>query len=479
MQLPNSAMSAQQPGFSSVYSTLPRRPAQRIKVGMVLDHPYPGCPRVERQLVTLVNCGYEVHVLCRQSEQAGQMTEEAIQGLYVHRVNPASESASLRRHFLGWSENSYRWLRRGIRWIHRTLWGTDPDWEVLIHHFVKSFGIQILHVQGLPLLTTALRVAQKANIMTVADLYHHDPARLSQTSLPRAYDPVLQKHPPALSWKQRSARKHWEQLEKQAAWMADHVIVWSEESRRRLMSAGVPPYHISVLENTIDRNELHPDHPVDTATARWYRSRFVLTYVGFMEGAERGLETLLHSMAQLKHEMPELFLLLIGPIEPDYHQALLRQIHALELTQHVECLGWMSPQHYGTFFHATDIIVSPHLNTEDLCSRIPDPIYLAQAHGRAIIASQLPDVARYLTRTQSGLLYEPGNATELADRIRTLFQDEALRHHLGNNGRMAMELNHHWAATSERTLTTLYRDLEGQEAEPILPVYQRPVMVTS
>jgi len=64
------------------------------------------------------------------------------------------------------------------------------------------------------------------------------------------------------------------------------------------------------------------------------------------------------------------------------------------------------------------------------------------SHGLPVVCSCIGGLPEIVEDGKTGLLYEPGNAYELADRIRTLWQNSALCQSLGDAGRWKVRENY-------------------------------------
>jgi len=66
---------------------------------------------------------------------------------------------------------------------------------------------------------------------------------------------------------------------------------------------------------------------------------------------------------------------------------------------------------------------------------ISSKLYEYQAAGKPIICCSDGEPARYVNRTKSGIVVQPGNPNELADAVLKLMNDKELAKNLGKNGR--------------------------------------------
>ncbi|HEX8430813.1 MAG TPA: glycosyltransferase, partial [Longimicrobium sp.] len=116
------------------------------------------------------------------------------------------------------------------------------------------------------------------------------------------------------------------------------------------------------------------------------------------------------------------------------------------------------PQEEGArHLAACDIVVSPQLPNADGTPFFGSPTKLFEymAMGRAILASRLDQIAETIRHGENGWLVEPGSARSLADGIRALAADPALRRRLGDAARRDAVERHGWAEHTRRIVDAL------------------------
>ncbi|MFQ5874696.1 MAG: glycosyltransferase, partial [Dehalococcoidia bacterium] len=74
------------------------------------------------------------------------------------------------------------------------------------------------------------------------------------------------------------------------------------------------------------------------------------------------------------------------------------------------------------------------------------------ACGRPVVASDVPGEAQLAREIGAGLLYEPANPEELADRICMILQDQQLARQMGENGRRNVVEQGTWRHVAEKLL---------------------------
>jgi len=100
------------------------------------------------------------------------------------------------------------------------------------------------------------------------------------------------------------------------------------------------------------------------------------------------------------------------------------------------------------FVAAMDIAVL--LNSNSYGS--PMKIFEYWGMAKAVVAPNVPPVLEILRDNDTGLLIEPGNAAQLADRIVDLVRDPELRDRLGAAGRAYVLEHHTWRNNAEQII---------------------------
>jgi glycosyltransferase involved in cell wall biosynthesis len=114
-----------------------------------------------------------------------------------------------------------------------------------------------------------------------------------------------------------------------------------------------------------------------------------------------------------------------------------------EFTRYV---GWLSQQELPRHLRAADVVVLPSIAQEALGRTAVE----AMGVGRPVIASRLGGLPHTVQEGVTGLLFEPGNAAELAARIEQLLDDPALCERLALAGRRRFEEHYDWRVLIER-----------------------------
>ena len=170
----------------------------------------------------------------------------------------------------------------------------------------------------------------------------------------------------------------------------------------------------------------------------------------------QGVPVLLQAVARVGGQLPLLRLLLIGD---GGGRAEAEQLTAdLGLTELVTFTGRLLPADYAPLLAQADIGLAPYHNWPEYSGL---KIFDYKAAGLAVIASGENGRPATLTHQKSGWIVPPGNVDALAQAIRQLSQDQAIRRGLGQTARYEAERQHRWEHTARRLVEIFEKEKKG------------------
>jgi glycosyltransferase involved in cell wall biosynthesis len=208
------------------------------------------------------------------------------------------------------------------------------------------------------------------------------------------------------------------------AWVTDEVLVGSVQvwqdvrrydgvpaSRLMLMPYGIP---LAELDTPLSREEARERVGVSG-------SSLVLGAVGRLE-EQKGHTYLLAALPELKREIPELTVLLVG--EGRRQEDLRRQVEDLGLQSTVRFLG--TRRDLPEIFRALDILVQP-----SLWEGLPLALLKAMGAGLPVVATRVSGSREVIEDGVNGHLVAPGDPEALARVILDLARQPEARRRLG------------------------------------------------
>lgn len=191
---------------------------------------------------------------------------------------------------------------------------------------------------------------------------------------------------------------------------------------------GHPTFHLS---NGVDTGSFRPDKRTSEARAELVSDGDCVVLYAGLHGIAQGLDQLL-AAAQRLSDRSGLRFVLIG--DGPEKRALIAKAQELSLSN-VRFFESRPADQIPTLVASADIVLVPLKMF--IPGAVPSKLYEAMASGRPVILIAEGEAADIVERHEAGIVVRPGDIETLADAIRTLHKDPALRERLGANGRKA------------------------------------------
>jgi colanic acid biosynthesis glycosyl transferase WcaI len=247
---------------------------------------------------------------------------------------------------------------------------------------------------------------------------------------------------------------------------SDHIVVVTQAFKGHLQREWeVPPEKISVVVNGVDDGLFCPQPELPEILREFgLEQRFVVGYIGTI-GNAHGIETLVELADLLKCSDPEIFFLVVG--EGAEKVKLMRLAQGKRLTN----LGIFPGQprsRIPAIIAASRVCMVLLRRSELFKTVIPTKMLEFMACGRPLVAALEGEAADLVRKAGAGICVMPEDAPALAQAIRTLYRDAALREQLANHGRdfIMRELSRtstarDYIAVLERVMQSEHRDSLG------------------
>lgn len=399
-----------------------------MNIGMVLDNEFTGDMRVENEVLSLVEAGFNVHVLC--FNYGNKPNREDYNGAQIIRLN-----ISIFR-------------KNKMKALTNTL--IDPYtrfWAKKIKGFVEDFNIDVLHVHDLYLLGSAFKAKTKLGnkIKIIGDLHENYTAALKyykfSNTFPGKYIISIPK---------------WERTEINWVNEADHIITVIEEAKERYKQLGVPEDKITVVANYVNPDSFLSSYDNEDIRSK-FKYKFVLSYIGGFD-SHRGLESVIRSIPIIRKSIPNLMIVLVGAGK---NEAELKElVSALHVQDNVSFEGWQSPEKVPLYCEISDICLIPHLKTEHTDNTIPHKLFQYMLLEKPVIASNCVPLERILRDSKAGLTFRSNDENDLASKVIELFNDQGILSRMGRNGKNAVKRVYNWSNTAS-SLIGLYQKISA------------------
>jgi phosphatidylinositol alpha-mannosyltransferase len=207
----------------------------------------------------------------------------------------------------------------------------------------------------------------------------------------------------------------------------------------------IPGYY-NIIPNGIDVEHFSPDvSPID----EFCDGKLNILFVGRLE-KRKGLNYLLEAYKQVKQEMPNSRLIVVGPgtrLRSKYE----KQVRRSNL-QDVVFVGYASYDELPRYYKTADIYCSPATGRESFGIVLLE----AMAIGKPVVASNIEGYANVVTHGVDGLLVPPKDPRMLAQALISLMSDASLQQQMGANGILKAK-RYSWENIAQRILNYYMR----------------------
>ena len=278
----------------------------------------------------------------------------------------------------------------------------------------ENFDIIHLHEPLMPMLcTTVLRLSQTANIGT----FHACHGR-----------PGYNFAKPIGKW---ILRRWFRKL--------DGKIAVSQPAME--FARGHFPGYYNIIPNGVDLDHFSPDvSPID----EFCDGKANILFVGRLE-KRKGLNYLLEAFKQVKQEIPDSRLIIVGPgtrLRRKYEKQVMRSG-----LKDVVFTGFVSYDELPRYYKTADVFCAPATGRESFGIILLE----AMAVGKPIVASNIEGYASVVTHGVDGLLVPPEDKERLAQTLISLLTDQSLRQEMGAKGRVKA-LEYSWEHIAQNVL---------------------------
>lgn len=192
---------------------------------------------------------------------------------------------------------------------------------------------------------------------------------------------------------------------------------------------------LSVVHNGIDDGSFEVRDPAFAAAVRSRvppHARVIVCLSRWAPG--KGLEHLLDAMSELCAERQDLFLVVAGRKLLSWEKGSFGYVRQIDrkvkaLGERVIALGWLGVAQRNSLFALADVAVMPseleyfpYGSTEPLHENVP------------LVQSRLPCLTELLADGEHCLFFEPGNARDLAAKLRRVLRDATASRRMGAAG---------------------------------------------
>jgi glycosyltransferase involved in cell wall biosynthesis len=378
-----------------------------MRIGMILDAPFPTDPRVRNESSALINSGNEIFLFCLSYEKEF-VKREIINGINVERFYCSRITYKLSA--LVYSFPFYKWIM-----------------SKKIKKFINNNNLDFLHVHDLQIASSVFYANSSFNLSVTLDLHENRPEIMK-----------FYKHVNSVIGKLFISPSKWKIAEEKYCKMANSIFVVTDLAKKELIDRiKINKDRVVVFSNSVSKT-FYSDFKLDKNIINKYSDSFVLLYLG-NTSRRRGLETVLKSIPEIIKSISNFKLVIVG--SSSYDNELINIAKFFNISKYVDFEGWKNENLFPSYIKAAQIGISPLHSNLHHDTTYANKLFQYMSLGCPVICSDVKAQKALLESYDVGLLFESENSLDLIEKLLKLYLDEDLRMKLSENCIHAIE-NH-------------------------------------
>jgi len=134
-------------------------------------------------------------------------------------------------------------------------------------------------------------------------------------------------------------------------------------------------------------------------------------------------------------------------------------VDELDLNDVVDFEGWQEVRLFPSYLIAAHIGISPLHRNLHHDTTYANKLFQYMSFSLPLLVSDVTAQKNLINEVKSGLIHKEKDANDIAEKIKILYNDPALSHELGQNGKRFIEQKFSWEKVS-RNLKDLYLEFE-------------------
>jgi len=385
-----------------------------MKILMLLEKDFPHDSRVEKEAISLIKEGFDVHIACLSSKKEYKK-QEKYKSINIHRkyqdpwVKDKISAAALIFPFY------FRW------------------WRIYINELFAEIDFDAIHVHDLPLTKIAYETSKKRGAKLICDQHEYYSNWIVETA---HYNTFLGKIIKKFS--------NWTKYEKKYLNKADLVITIEEPLRQcYIQDVEVPENNIICVPNTSKKAIFNYDN-IDYNIVEKYKEKFVIFYAGGITKL-KNIDTAIQALPILKEKIPNILLLFAAKISK--YADPLGQAKKLNVSEYLEYAGYVPHETLPSYIGASDVCFHvPYIYNEEVNRTIQTKIYQYILMHKPIIVGQAKMLKEFVSKNNIGFFIKESDSKDFADKVVKLKENPEMYKKMSRNCKvLAKEKN--WEKT--------------------------------
>ena len=361
-----------------------------MRIGMILDAPFPDDARVSNECDELIKRGHEIFLFCLSYRQKF-LKKEVYSGI------------NIRRYFC--SKLVYK---------SSALANDLPLYNMImvkkIRHFAKNNKIDYLHIHDIQISGAAIQICDELDLQFTLDLHENRPEIMK-----------YYKHVDSFFGKLLIDPKRWKIAEEKFIKKAHKVITVTKEAKKELLKrCMINAKKVVVYPNTVKKS-FYLNKNIDLKISADYSKKFVLLYIG-NTSKRRGLETVIDSLSSLKKKILNIKLIIIG--ESSFDKELRLKVKKLNLSNFVDFVGWKKENELYKYLLITHLGISPLHRNIHHDTTYANKLFQYISFGVPVICSNSTAQSELISNYECGKVFEEQNTKDFEKKVLSLYNHE-------------------------------------------------------
>ncbi len=223
--------------------------------------------------------------------------------------------------------------------------------------------------------------------------------------------------------------------------MADAAFIISNTLKDYYVQRGVPENKMVVIPNGADQERFFPQPRNKKIEKRHQlKGKIVVGWIGTRFGWS-GIENLIDMVNTIIQKRNDVTFLFVGGGESEAF--FKNQFKDAVSKSRVLLPGTIPYDDVNDYLSCMDVVLAPYPNLE-FWYPSSVKVFEYMAAGKAVLASQVGQIAEVIQDGHNGRLFNPDSKHELTEKILTLIQDSKLRKSMGREARKAILEHYTW-----------------------------------
>ncbi|MDY6916305.1 MAG: glycosyltransferase family 4 protein [Candidatus Cloacimonadota bacterium] len=390
---------------------------------MVLENDFPPDIRVEKEIKTLINAGYEVILACSSST-----TKDSISSW---------RGATIIK-------------KRMPKFIYKTsaICLEVPIyfnfWHKFLEDLFSEYKFDAIHLHDLPLIKVIDKLSKKYNVPYLLDLHENRPEVMKTYEHVKSFPGNLLISP-----------ERWKGYEEKFIRNAKTVLVVTNEAKDYyIKQLSLKDDNIHVISNFIDLKEFS-NFKLDLGIVGKCKDKFSVVYLGDT-GSRRGTIDILKVANVMRDKNNDIEFIIIGTSK------IQKKLHNLVKKwdlKNVRLNGWLPLSVAYSYLIAAKVGICPLHRNIHHDTTYANKIFHYMAAKLPVLVSDCEAQAKVVRKEDCGLVFEAENVEDMKEKIMHFYLNPQDIKRMGLNGEKAVLEKYNWEKEAAK-LRAIYKNLE-------------------